>query len=499
MQNIPTLYDEYQELLLDLDIFGKITAVPTPSLDELRELYFEEFKERKPLPTLEGKRYELSDLVSSDYKVVYSEMLELNEKETLMDFNNPRSAKPTENISFEDLTPLLTSMTELFSYECNIKDSDRKSIMEKYDLASGEEFKQGVHQIEHLFGSVKEDSSSILTDEEIDNIGNTIEDSNSYNDSSSIELDDGIELYDDVDLSNYSDNTSSSNTDDSNLVEDSDLEVSSDDDNSDFDDDYDSDDDYDDYSDDEEDNTDDYDSYEDDEEDDYDDYSDEDGDSDSDDSYEDTYEDEDGDDSDDSDEYDDYSDEEDEYDDYSDDEESNDSYEDDSIDSSDEEDDEYDDYSDDEYDDYSDDEDDEYGDYSDDEEATNDNEDADDEYDDYSDDEDTSVEETYSNDVGNKGVLDIDVDDVDIEFEENTIVEENTSKVVETPITPAQIPRVQQEERINREEEPTDLRKFLRKHPRCDIDFALQYFSKKEINDAIRVGKIIKKGNKLRI
>ena len=47
--------------------------------------------------------------------------------------------------------------------------------------------------------------------------------------------------------------------------------------------------------------------------------------------------------------------------------------------------------------------------------------------------------------------------------------------------------------------EPTDLRAFLRKHPRSEMDFVLKYFTKKQINDALRVGKIIKKGSILRI
>ena len=45
----------------------------------------------------------------------------------------------------------------------------------------------------------------------------------------------------------------------------------------------------------------------------------------------------------------------------------------------------------------------------------------------------------------------------------------------------------------------TDIRQFLRKHPRCEYEFALKYFTKKQINDAIKIGKIVKKGNILKI
>lgn len=49
------------------------------------------------------------------------------------------------------------------------------------------------------------------------------------------------------------------------------------------------------------------------------------------------------------------------------------------------------------------------------------------------------------------------------------------------------------------DEVPKDLRQFLRKYPRCDIKFALKYFSKKEIDKAILIGKIVRRGNKLHI
>lgn len=48
-----------------------------------------------------------------------------------------------------------------------------------------------------------------------------------------------------------------------------------------------------------------------------------------------------------------------------------------------------------------------------------------------------------------------------------------------------------------KEDEPKDLIQFLRKHPKCEISFALKYFSKKEIEKYIRTGSIIKKNGKL--
>lgn len=49
------------------------------------------------------------------------------------------------------------------------------------------------------------------------------------------------------------------------------------------------------------------------------------------------------------------------------------------------------------------------------------------------------------------------------------------------------------------EPEPTNLRDFLRKHPHSDLNFVLKYFSRKEVQKALALGQVIKKGNKLHI
>lgn len=57
---------------------------------------------------------------------------------------------------------------------------------------------------------------------------------------------------------------------------------------------------------------------------------------------------------------------------------------------------------------------------------------------------------------------------------------------------------VQRQENI-KVQEPTDLREFLRKYPHSDLNFVLQHFSRKEVQKALALGKVIKKGNKLHI
>ena len=69
------------------------------------------------------------------------------------------------------------------------------------------------------------------------------------------------------------------------------------------------------------------------------------------------------------------------------------------------------------------------------------------------------------------------------EVEQGYVLKPDAHKEVEKPVEP----------------EPTDLRQFIRKHPRCEYNFALQYFTKKQINDAIKVGKVIKRGNILKV
>lgn len=53
-----------------------------------------------------------------------------------------------------------------------------------------------------------------------------------------------------------------------------------------------------------------------------------------------------------------------------------------------------------------------------------------------------------------------------------------------------------QEEKI---EVPSDIRQFLRKHPMSTIDFVLQYYSKKDVDKALALGRIYKRKGKLMI
>ena len=496
MTKIPTLYSDYRECMLDLDIYGKIVATPQQSIQELTETLFEEFQRRKPMPTLEYKRYELSRLVNPDFRIAYNKELELQDNERLLDLQSDLEAS-FENIDFEDLTSLIPTAKELFSYENHVTDNMRNEIISKYDLSTGEEFKPGISQTENIIGSVVEDDDLTLSEEKIAQLGV---------DESEVEVDMAEDPMEVVSFADDSDETKYEVDDDEVGLE---CDYSADDDEeydytSEESEDYtldedenepmSSESDYDLDSEDTPDGYDDYDSYDSDDEsevvenqesiedsDDYDDY--------------------DSESKEDSDAYDDYDSESkedlDDYDDYDSDEENE---------ESDSDEDDYEDY-----DSESDEDQDDYKDY---------DSESDEDQDDYGSETETvqpteeakeiikSKVNTTSSGVVEKSI-DLNDDDFDVDFFIDSVQDEPVTKqsepiinkVVEIPITPleAHSNNPPQAEIIDRSAEPTEIRAFLRKHPRCEYDFALKYFTKKQINDAIKIGKIIKKGNILKI
>ena len=494
MTKIPTLYSDYRECMLDLDIYGKIVATPQQSIQELTETLFEEFQRRKPMPTLEYKRYELSRLVNPDFRIAYNKELELQDNERLLDLQSNLEAS-FENIDFEDLTSLIPTTKELFSYENHVTDDMRNDIIEKYDLSTGETFKPGINQTENIVGSTSEDDSLTLTEEKIAHLGVDESEADVTMAEDPMEVvsfksDDEDVKYevDDDELEDYDSSESDSENDSESDLEEESEDISEEDDSEDFD-----------YA------------YEDDEVSDYDDYDSEEDEETTEDIVDEDYDLE----GEDSEEEldDDYSSDEEEYDLDSEDESDNEDY-----DSGYEEDSDDEDYSSDSEDDL---DEEGYDDYDSDFEET-----SDDDYEDYdsdSDDENYSksaeeIEDTGSSESEEKikksnGVaeesIDLDSDNFDVSSFIDSVQDEQVTKqfepivnkVVKTPITPleARVNNPPQSEIIDRSAEPTEIRAFLRKHPRCEYDFALKYFTKKQINDAIKIGKIIKKGNILKI
>lgn len=479
MKNLPTLFLDKQELLLDLDIYGKIVSTPQTSREDLAQLMFEEFKFTHPLPSMENERYKLSDCVSTDYKIEYDSTLELQENESLVDLQQESDQQTTDIFKIE----VPKELQALFTYGKPVDEEYKLSLMEKFSLLDDEDdFNRGIATTEKLYGSVEEEASSILSDEEIDNIG--------YENDEEEEIDEEV-----VDYSDCSDDEDVDYYDDSAEDEDSEYYDMSADDEDDFEDD--SDEDY--YGDDEFDNAepDLNDNEENNQQ-----YTEE---------VEEDYEEED--------DFEDYS-----SDDYSDDElddEELDFDEDSSIENESEDDDsEDDDYEDCSYEDEDDSEDDDFEDYSSD---TYEDEDEDDTYegessDTYEDDEDLSSDDLLeeepvpqSQEVPQTQDNFID-DDFEMSFEDESVKPQFKPKPA--PLTEngmfgaekaqraeikKEIQKLEPKSSEFGDNEPTELRAFLRKHPKCEMSIVLKYFSKKEVEQQIRMGKVIKRGNTLRI
>ena len=341
---IPTLFSNYDELMLDIDVYGKKVSSPQLTIPELREKLFEDFKRSKPFPTLTSRRYELSNLVSEDYKIEYNRQLEFQENESEIDLKTNYSyIKP----DLSDLEQVNIEIRKLFTYESRTTDEERQRLLEKYDLVTGEEFERGINETEKLFGSVKENESLVLSDEDINSLGSE-EESFTYSEDSE---------------NTFSYSEESEDSDYPDFDEESEEEDSEDSDYPDFD------------------------------------------------------------------------------------EES--------------------------------------------EEEDSDDED----YPDFEEDKEDSkvVKQPEEKVRGTPIEVDEDLSGVEIDIDTSDIV-------VDIPRTPIEAaPKIVKEEKVDRSLEPTDIRQFLRKHPRSTMEFVLKYFTKKQINDALRIGKIIKKGNILKL
>lgn len=478
-----TLYTDYSEYLMDMRVLKTVVSVPSQSFDDLRKSYFEEFEKLKPKPSLEAKRYELGRHVSEDYRIQYSKEVELRANEKLASLSND---KHTVVYNQEELG-VDESVKQVFVYEHSITDSLRQSIMEQFDCLTGEEFELDTEEVENVQNTAHEDMSLRYSDEEVE-----LMDAQQEQSSEEYEVDDGVSY--EADYDSYEEEES----DDYDSYEEDESEEESGE-KTPEDTEEDSDDDYDSY--DEDESEDDYASYDEEESEGLDEIdSDEDG-------YVDYVED-----SEEDDDYDSYDEDELEEEDST--ESDEDEYDEDSV-----EDNDYDSYDEDEEDDYSveddseEDSDDEY-DYDNEEEEVSDYEGQDI--------DDSDREANRVSDIGYSAdnstdsdispavsLFDTDLDEEDlgfvdkVEVPKQVVAEPPKQVVAEKPKEVEQgyvlKPDAHKEVEKPVEPEPTDLRQFIRKHPRCEYNFALQYFTKKQINDAIKVGKVIKRGNILKV
>lgn len=81
---VNTQYRDYQELLLDLDIFGRLVSGIPSDKEDYKRILWAGYEKLYGKPKLEDERYKLSRIVSSDYHIGYSSSVELLDGEELV-------------------------------------------------------------------------------------------------------------------------------------------------------------------------------------------------------------------------------------------------------------------------------------------------------------------------------------------------------------------------------------------------------------------------------
>lgn len=201
---IPTRYDTQEELILDLNILGKILQVPSQTIEELTTSLKSEYKMKRPMPTLEQKRYEISSGVASDYEITNEDELVLGENESLIDLTVAQDDIPDID---ESIIEVDTEKRVYFHYENQVT----PSMLEEFLNGDYHRFTGNLSN----YGMNKVDTSHELSDEQIDDMSTNMEtwgsdglefdttsydteeemqDSISKTESHAFELDDGVEL-----------------------------------------------------------------------------------------------------------------------------------------------------------------------------------------------------------------------------------------------------------------------------------------------------------------
>lgn len=223
MSKISTSYLSYQELLLDLDIFGSIIKEPPINKDEYKKLLFDEYKRTHHKVSLEDRRYELSDLVSSDFHVNYVNEIELKENEELIDLSNSNDEEYSVVRNLEKVE-VPEEIKGYFSLDRKITDENRLSLLNTLDYFKEtndiEEFNGDIDEVEKNFGTVIEDTTNIYEDnDEDDEYDDVYED-----DSDSEEIDDNSGEEDSEDYE-YEDSYDEDDSEEDENEEDDDYDV----------------------------------------------------------------------------------------------------------------------------------------------------------------------------------------------------------------------------------------------------------------------------------
>ena len=169
MYNIETLYSSYQELLLDLDIFGRL--VGSQGLDDkeaFKDLLFQEYAKARPIPTLESRDCELSEPVSADFHVSYRNELELAQGEEVVSWDDEDEEDEEEQEGiYEDVTMPDDFPKELFSKPMSIEERDTLLTENAYFKASEEleDFTGDADVVVDNFGTIEQSNELVYTEE----------------------------------------------------------------------------------------------------------------------------------------------------------------------------------------------------------------------------------------------------------------------------------------------------------------------------------------------
>ena len=226
MYNIETLYSSYQELLLDLDIYGKLMESQyLDNKEEFKELLFQEYAKAHPIPTLESRDCELSEPVSAEYHVSYMHELELAQNEEVLNFDDDEDDESNlegiDDFDSEDLSVPSDFPKELFQNPVSIEERDNILATNKYFATSSEleEFTGDVEVVEHNYGSVTPSEESVFIEEPVqidEDVGEDDYDMYNYGDEGEVESEED-DIYEEDDLTESENSSSDVDEDDDDM------------------------------------------------------------------------------------------------------------------------------------------------------------------------------------------------------------------------------------------------------------------------------------------
>lgn len=144
-----------------MNILGKILQVPSQSLDELAETLKEEMKIKNPLPTLEKRRYKISEGVSEDYLITNEEELVLGENEKCVNIT-------LENQEIQEIEPVIDVKPEYKAY-FKYENKATPSMLEEFLNGDLTRFSGNLSQL----GTTQIKKELELTDTQIDELSTT--------------------------------------------------------------------------------------------------------------------------------------------------------------------------------------------------------------------------------------------------------------------------------------------------------------------------------------